>query len=64
MRNDRGNARPDVIATDDGGMPNLDAGNIRDRIQRPGRQNADLQPQVRGARARNRRFERQPRFEK
>ena len=44
-----GHAGADVIAPNDGRLPDFDAGNIGDRIQRPGRQDADLQPQIRGA---------------
>ena len=41
----------DVVAANDGLLPDFDTGNIGDRIERPDRQNADLQPQVGGARA-------------
>ena len=44
-----GHAGADVVAANNGGLPDFDTGNIGDRIERPGRQDADLQPQVGGA---------------
>jgi len=41
-----GHAGADVVAANNGRLPDLDIGNIGDRIERPGRQNADLQPQI------------------
>jgi hypothetical protein len=37
MRNDSSNAGSHVVATDDGGVADLDASNIRNRIQGPRR---------------------------
>src|SRR2546426_1901140 len=45
MRKDGGHASAHIRATDDGGVPDLNASDIGDRIKRPGRQYADLQPQ-------------------
>jgi hypothetical protein len=44
-----GHAGADVIAANNGRVPDFDAGNIADRIERTGRQDADLQPQIGGA---------------
>jgi hypothetical protein len=49
MRQDRGHASAHVVATDDGCVPDLNASDIGDRIERPSRKDADLQPQVRGS---------------
>ena len=43
MWQDGGHARAHIAATDDGGVPDLDASNVGDRIEWPGRQDADLQ---------------------
>src|SRR5438445_11590439 len=48
MRQDGGHASVHIVATDDGGVPDLNASNIGDCIERPGRQDADLQSQLRG----------------
>jgi hypothetical protein len=37
MRQGGGHPGTDVVAPDDGGVPNFDASNIGDRIERPGR---------------------------
>src|SRR5437899_7989023 len=50
MWQDGGHARAHIAATDDGLLPDLNASNIGDRIERPSRQDADLEPQVRGTR--------------
>ena len=44
-----GYAGADVVAANNGRLPHFDTGNIGDRIERPGRQDADLEPQVGGA---------------
>jgi len=41
MRQDCGHTGADIVATDDGRVTNLNSSNICDRIQRPGRQNAN-----------------------
>src|SRR5262249_21481727 len=46
MRQNRCHAGAYVVAPNDRRMPNLDAVNIRDRIKRPGRQNANLYAQL------------------
>src|SRR5205809_4496042 len=53
MWQDGGHARAHIAATDDSRLPDLNASNIGDRVERPGRQDADLQPQVRGSGAGN-----------
>ena len=42
-----------VAATDDGRVPDLDAGDVGDRIERPDSQDADFQPQAGGSGAGN-----------
>ena len=44
-----GDAGADVVAADEGGVADFDAGNIGDRVQRAGREDADLQPEIGGA---------------
>jgi hypothetical protein len=48
MRPDGGDTRAHVVATDDGRVPDFDAGNIGDRIERIPWEDAHLQRQVRG----------------
>ena len=49
MRQDGCHASAHVVATGDGRLPDLNASNIGDRIQRAGGQDANSQPQIRGA---------------
>src|SRR5216117_1514743 len=47
-----GYAGADVVAANNRRLPDFDTGNIGDRIERSGRQDTDLQPQVVGTGAR------------
>jgi hypothetical protein len=44
-----GHAGADVLAANNGRLADFRTGNIGDRIERPDRQDSDLQPQVGGS---------------
>jgi len=50
MGQNSGHPGANVVAANNGCLPNLDAGNICDCVERSGRQDADLQTQIGGSR--------------
>ncbi len=49
VRQNGGHAGADVVAADDGGVSDFDAGDVGDGVEWAGREDADLQAQVGGA---------------
>ena len=51
MRQDRGDAGADVVAANDRRLPDFDAGDVRDGVERAGRKDADGDAEVAETRA-------------